>query len=87
MTGPRAPFAWLALVLLAALAASVLLGAAGLTPPQVWTALRGGGDAAARTIVVDLRLPRAALALMVGGTLGVSGAVFQALLRNPLAEP
>lgn len=87
MSGPRAPFAWLLLLLLATLAASVLFGAAGLSAGEVAAALRGGGDAAARTIVLELRLPRAALALLIGGALGVSGAVFQALLRNPLAEP
>ena len=38
-------------------------------------------------IVVGLRLPRALLALLVGGGLAVAGATFQALLRNPLAEP
>lgn len=87
MRGPRAPFLWLAGLLALALGASVLLGAAGLTPGEVWAALRGAGNDATRTIVLDLRLPRAALALLVGGALGVSGAVFQALLRNPLAEP
>jgi len=39
------------------------------------------------TIVVNLRLPRVATATLVGAGLAVSGAVFQALLRNPLAEP
>jgi iron complex transport system permease protein len=87
MRGPRAPFVWLAALLLAALAASVLLGAAGIGPGRVWAVLRGAGDEAARTIVLDLRLPRALLAVLVGGALGASGAVFQALLRNPLAEP
>ena len=87
MRGPRAPFAWLAALLVVAIAASVLLGAAGLRPAEVWDALRGAGNEATRTIVVELRLPRAMLALLVGGTLGVCGAVFQALLRNPLAEP
>jgi len=38
-------------------------------------------------IVQDLRLPRALLGLLVGGGLAVAGATFQALLRNPLAEP
>jgi len=38
-------------------------------------------------ILMELRLPRAALALLVGATLGLSGAVLQGLLRNPLAEP
>jgi iron complex transport system permease protein len=38
-------------------------------------------------IVTELRLPRALLALFIGGTLGLSGAALQGLLRNPLAEP
>lgn len=38
-------------------------------------------------ILVDVRLPRALLALLVGGTLGLAGAALQGMLRNPLAEP
>lgn len=38
-------------------------------------------------IVTELRLPRALLALFIGGTLGITGAALQGLLRNPLAEP
>ncbi len=41
----------------------------------------------ARTILVEIRLPRALLALLVGGALGVAGAALQGFLRNPLAEP
>lgn len=40
-----------------------------------------------RTIVVDIRLPRILLAIVVGAGLSVAGLVLQALLRNPLAEP
>ena len=39
------------------------------------------------TIVFDIRIPRVLLALIVGASLSISGAAFQALLRNPLAEP
>lgn len=77
----------LALLTGAALVASIALGAAGLSLREVVDALLGGGDEAARAIVVQLRLPRAALAALVGAALALSGAVFQALLRNPLAEP
>ncbi|MER0239572.1 iron ABC transporter permease [Fulvimarina sp. MAC8] len=38
-------------------------------------------------IVVDLRMPRVALAMLVGAALAVAGAITQALMRNPLAEP
>jgi ABC-type Fe3+-hydroxamate transport system substrate-binding protein len=49
--------------------------------------IRGTGDPTTIAIVQRLRLPRAVLAALVGGALAASGAVFQALLRNPLAEP
>lgn len=44
-------------------------------------------DESTRTIILSLRLPRILLALVVGGSLSIAGATFQALLRNPLAEP
>src|SRR5690606_20704512 len=46
-----------------------------------------GGDTVTRTIILDLRLPRVALALVAGAGLALAGAVFQAVLRNALAEP
>jgi cobalamin transport system permease protein len=49
--------------------------------------LRGDADATSRAILLELRLPRTILAVLVGGGLAISGAAFQALLRNPLAEP
>jgi iron complex transport system permease protein len=52
----------------------------GLDMPRTWTD-------AAETIVVDLRLPRVLTAMLVGCALGVAGATFQGLLRNPLADP
>ena len=79
------------LVLAAALALALLLavavGSVGLAPAAVVDALLGGGDATTRAIVVDLRLPRAVMAMLIGAALAVAGTVFQALLRNPLAEP
>ena len=49
--------------------------------------LKGAGNETERTIILSLRLPRAILAGFVGAGLSVSGATFQALLRNPLADP
>ena len=66
---------------------SVLFGSVQLLLSEVWAALTGNGQEAHRDIVVNLRLPRILLAGFVGGGLGVAGATFQALLRNPLAEP
>jgi iron complex transport system permease protein len=77
----------LILMVLAGALGSVALGTVSLSPARVAAALTGGGDAIARTIVIDLRLPRMALSLIVGAMLGLSGAALQGYLRNPLAEP
>lgn len=49
--------------------------------------VRGSLGAAERTILFDVRLPRVVFACCVGAALATSGAVFQAVLRNPLADP
>ena len=54
---------------------------------DVVTTLVGGGDKATEFIVNQLRLPRALTGLMVGAALGMSGAIFQSIARNPLASP
>jgi len=78
-------------LLLALLALSVLLGirfgSVPITTGEIWRVLTGGGDGGTRDIVLDLRMPRVLLAVLVGGGLALAGATFQALLRNPLAEP
>ncbi len=73
--------------ILLALFAAVLIGPTALSPERVLAALVGGGTAGDRTVVLDIRLPRALAALLVGVALGTSGASLQGLLRNPLAEP
>jgi iron complex transport system permease protein len=73
--------------LIAALAIlSLMVGPAGLSPQAVLSGL-WSGDGAAGIIVREIRLPRTALALLIGATLGLAGAALQGLLRNPLAEP
>ena len=74
-----APTAWLAALLVIAVAAALAVG-----PGRI--GLPGGADAA-RLILLEIRLPRALLGVFVGGALGLSGAVLQGYLRNPLAEP
>ncbi len=71
----------------AAVGIALMVGAVGLSVPDVAAALRGAADVQTQTIVTGLRLPRVLLAAEVGAGLAVAGAVFQALLRNPLAEP
>jgi iron complex transport system permease protein len=55
--------------------------------PGVSAPAGGGVPASTRMIVLDVRLPRIIVALLVGAALGMSGAVFQGLLLNPLADP
>jgi iron complex transport system permease protein len=66
---------------------SLRFGSVTLTNSEWLDALLGRGPDNLRDIVRDYRGPRAVMALLVGGGLAVSGAAFQALLRNPLAEP
>ncbi len=87
--GRRAVVVTTALVLLA-LATGVVALALGdyvVPVPDVLGALVGTVDGPARTVVVNWRLPRVLLALLLGAGLGVSGAVFQSLTRNPLGSP
>ena len=84
---PRAWSATLILAVIGAFSLSVWLGSVDLTIRETLAAFTGRGDARVRQIVVELRAPRAVLAILVGGGLALAGAVFQALLRNPLAEP
>ncbi|MEJ2546845.1 MAG: iron chelate uptake ABC transporter family permease subunit, partial [Gemmatimonadota bacterium] len=65
-------------LILAAVSVGLLVGPAGLTPGEVLGAVRPEGDAVARRIVLELRLPRISAAMLIGASLAVSGAVFQA---------
>jgi len=77
----------LTILALASIIGAVRLGAVPLTTGAVLDAIRGVGDSSTITIVRELRLPRTLQAALAGAALAVSGATFQALLRNPLAEP
>ena len=80
-------------LLLAVLAAVVFLleilaGSSSLTPGEVWQVLTGSStDAAAQSIVMQIRLPRAIAALLLGGALSVSGCLLQCFFSNPIAGP
>ena len=84
---PRGWTTTLILALIGTFSLSVWLGSVDLTVEQTIMAFTGRGDGNIRQIVTELRAPRAILAILVGGGLALSGAVFQALLRNPLADP
>lgn len=67
--------------------ASLLIGPAGFSISDSLSALFGGTGDAVSLVMQEIRLPRALLAIMVGISLGLSGAALQGYLRNPLAEP
>ncbi|MFE7208403.1 FecCD family ABC transporter permease [Streptomyces sp. NPDC001698] len=79
-----------ALLVLAALTASVVLIGTGDFPipaSDVLRALVGQGGQGQEFVVRELRLPRVLVGLLVGGCLGVGGALFQSVSRNPLGSP
>jgi iron complex transport system permease protein len=76
------------LLVVAALAVTALmLGDYRLSAAQVVGALAGSDEEPARFVVFDLRLPRLTLGILVGVAFGLAGALFQSVLRNPLASP
>ncbi len=83
----RALVSSLAAGLVVAIAGSLFAGVVWLSPATIAGALSSTHTTLASLIVVDVRLPRILLAALVGGILGLAGAVLQGLLRNPLAEP
>ena len=81
--------ALLTVVLVTVAIVALSVGSEHVPAVSIIGALTGAGDVpeADRIIVTELRLPRVLLAVIVGAGLSVAGLVFQALLRNPLAEP
>ena len=78
----------LGLLILILLGAFLLGLGLGSVRVPVFKALLGAGlDSTSQAILWELRLPRVILAGIVGWSLSIGGAVFQALMRNPLAEP
>ncbi|MGZ3376259.1 MAG: FecCD family ABC transporter permease [Phenylobacterium sp.] len=76
-----------AVLLLVAAVASLFLGRVNLSPADLVAGLASPHPTLAGLVVTELRLPRAVLAILVGGALGLAGAALQGLLRNPLADP
>jgi iron complex transport system permease protein len=85
----RAVPIFLGLILLAAmvLLISLATGSVSLTPMEFWQGLSDADSGLHRTLVFDLRLPRALNAFATGGLLAIAGVLMQVLLRNPLADP
>lgn len=75
------------IVLFFAILLAVGIGSVQLSLTQTWQTLIGSGTDQWNTIMWDIRIPRVLLALIIGANLAVSGALLQAVMHNPLADP
>lgn len=87
VSGNKWLYPLLGVLLIALFAGSLTSGQENISLWRNWTQLIGGDENITHLIFWEIRLPRAILAVLVGGALGLSGAVLQGLLHNPLAEP
>jgi iron complex transport system permease protein len=84
----KRPYSLNLLLLVAVFLLSVAVGAVFIPPGQLLAELTGAEMAASvRTILYDIRLPHSILVLLAGAALAGSGAAYQGLFRNPLADP
>lgn len=77
----------LAVVALALAGANVLLGSYTVTIPDFLRIVSGETIPGAAFVVMEIKLPRTAVAVLVGAAFGIGGTIFQTVLRNPLASP
>lgn len=84
----RNPFLLTLFTLIIMLILSMAIGSVFIPPTEVWRVLMGvASNETFRTILLDIRLPRTVLIALVGAALAGSGATYQGLFRNPLADP
>lgn len=75
------------LILLNIIILAIGIGSVRLSPAEVLQTLTGSGSEQWNTILWNIRIPRVILALIIGANLAVSGALLQAVMHNPLADP
>nr|WP_318245341.1 iron ABC transporter permease [Paenibacillus gallinarum] len=75
------------LILLIIIILAIGIGSVRLSPAEVLQTLTGSGSEQWNTILWNIRIPRVILALIIGANLAVSGALLQAVMHNPLADP
>ena len=83
----RKPFLSSFLFLLLAILLSLAIGSVFISPAELWKVLRGIGEHKFTFIIWNIRLPRTVLIALTGAALSGSGAAYQGLFRNPLADP
>lgn len=76
---------WVAIIALAVFA--LFSGSAQITPGEAFQALIGRGDSYTSMVVLEWRAPRVLIAVLLGASLAISGAIFQNLTGNPLGSP
>lgn len=81
------PIMFLAALVAVLFVAALIVGPADIGVMSGLRALIFGGEGPISLVMQEIRLPRALLALMIGGALGMAGAAMQGYLRNPLADP
>ena len=82
-----AVFIVLSLLLIVLFFSSVASGSLKFSFAQIWAALLGRGEQLVTDVIFDLRLPRVLVALVIGMNLASAGALMQAVMQNPLADP
>ena len=83
----KKPFLSSLLFLLIAIVLSLAIGSVFISPAEMWKILRGVGEEKFTFIIWNIRLPRTVLIALTGAALSGSGASYQGLFRNPLADP
>jgi iron complex transport system permease protein len=83
----RVPYFSSFTILLFALLLSIAIGSVFLPLVEIWNTLIGRGAEISTSILWKIRLPRTVLVALTGAALGISGASYQGLFRNPLADP
>ncbi|HEX9333880.1 MAG TPA: iron ABC transporter permease [Anaerolineales bacterium] len=84
----RNPFVLTLSILIIMLILSMAIGSVFIPPTELWRVITGAAsNEIFRTILLNIRLPRTALIALVGAALAGSGATYQGLFRNPLADP
>ena len=66
---------------------SVTMGSVRIPLEEIWQALLGETPGVHQQIIMNIRLPRTIVAALVGVNLALAGAVLQAIMKNPLADP
>lgn len=83
---------WIRLILLvivplASVAAGLSLGSEYVSPAEIFSCILSGDCGLKSEVILKIRLPRVIVAMFAGAALSVSGAAFQSVFRNPLADP